>query len=248
MRIKSTVKRLFQDTQYMATLERQNDLLKDYYTDDFSLGQEGNAQRKVVEFAIVNVDEMDKENPKKMPLMKTLMQTMKPSFIGAYKKSFNRLPRIASFVGTSNCRELLTDRTGSRRFLILEPDGIIDVDGIDHRQIYAQLLSEVEQGMPYFFSKEEEREINEHNVVYYKKTPLEKALTELLRKVDSHDNGAVGMSCEEVMEMLEKRRGKGVGELTANVFVFFIRRCGGKPRCCRGARESSSGSHLRTSR
>ena len=90
--------------------------LRDYYTDDFSLSAKGNAQRKLVEFAIVNIDEFDKENPKKMPELKTLMQTMKPSFIGAYKKNFNRLPRIASFVGTSNSRQLLYDHTGSRRF------------------------------------------------------------------------------------------------------------------------------------
>ena len=36
--------------------------------------------------------------------------------------SFNQLPRIASFVGTTNERRVLTDRTGSRRFLILEPE------------------------------------------------------------------------------------------------------------------------------
>ena len=51
--------------------------LRDYYTDDFSLNQKGNAQRKIVEFAIINDDELDKEN-------------------------FNRLPRSASFTGTSN--------------------------------------------------------------------------------------------------------------------------------------------------
>lgn len=57
--------------------------LTDYYTDDFSLNLKGNAQRKMVEFAVINMDEFDKENPKKMPMLKTLMQTMKPSFIGS---------------------------------------------------------------------------------------------------------------------------------------------------------------------
>ena len=71
-----------------------------------------------------------------MPMMKTLMQTMKPSFIGAYKKNFNRLPRAASFTGTSNSRELLTDRTGSRRFLNLEPDSITESEG--HRKHHHQ--------------------------------------------------------------------------------------------------------------
>lgn len=203
--------------------------LKDYYTDDFSLGQKGNAQRKIVEFAIVNVDEMDKENPKKMPMMKTLMQTMKPSFIGAYKKSFNRLPRIASFVGTSNSRELLTDRSGSRRFLILEPDGMIDVDGIEHDQIYAQLLHEVDCGEAYFFSKEQEREMNERNVGYYKKTPLEAELTDLFRRDEGAAERGMGMSCGDVMLMLEKRRVKGIGNISQNALARTLGRLFGKP-------------------
>lgn len=203
--------------------------LKDYYTDDFSLGQKGNAQRKIVEFAIVNVDEMDKENPKKMPLMKTLMQTMKPSFIGAYKKSFNRLPRIASFVGTSNSRELLTDRSGSRRFLILEPDGMIDVEDIDHDQIYAQLLHEAESGKAYFFSKEEERMMNEHNVGYYKKTPLETELSNFFRRDESVGKTERGMSCEDVMKVLRMRKVKGADRITANALGRTLSRLFGRP-------------------
>lgn len=203
--------------------------LKDYYTDDFSLGQKGNAQRKIVEFAIVNVDEMDKENPKKMPMMKTLMQTMKPSFIGAYKKSFNRLPRIASFVGTSNSRELLTDRSGSRRFLILEPDGMIDVGGIEHDQIYAQLLHEVDSGEAYFFSKEQEREMNEHNVGHYKKTPLEADLANFFRRDSGAAERGTGLSCEDVMLMLKKRKVKGADRITLNALARTLGRLFGKP-------------------
>ena len=131
--------------------------LRDYYTDDFSLSAKGNAQRKLVEFAIVNIDEFDKENPKKMPELKTLMQTMKPSFIGAYKKNFNRLPRIASFVGTSNSRQLLYDHTGSRRFLIMEPKEMIRTGGIDYEQLYAQIIHEVETGLPTYLALHGER-------------------------------------------------------------------------------------------
>lgn len=148
--------------------------LRDYYTDDFSLSTKGNAQRKMVEFALINMDEFDKEPRKKMPELKSLMQTLKPSFIGAYKKNFNRLPRIASFVGTSNSRELLTDRTGSRRFLVVEPEGLINVQGICHDQLYAQLIHEVESGEPFFFSKDEEREMEAHNRHYHVLTPVEK--------------------------------------------------------------------------
>lgn len=176
--------------------------LKDYYTDDFSLSSKGNAQRKLVEYALVNVDEFDKEPRQKMPLLKTLMQTMKPSFIGAYKKNFNQLPRIASFAGTSNCRHVLTDRTGSRRFLILEPDGVIPVDGIDHDQLYAQLVSEVEQGLPYYFSKAEEAELQAVNRQYYVLSELEELLSRFLRPAADGDDDAKELSGNELLRLM----------------------------------------------
>lgn len=201
--------------------------LQDYYTDDFSLNQKGNAQRKIVEFAIINDDELDKENPKKMPMLKTLMQTMKPSFIGAYKKNFNRLPRSASFTGTSNKRELLTDRTGSRRFLILEPDGIIDVEGIEHAQIYAQLLDEIAQGEPYFFSKAEEQEIQQHNQAYYVKNDLEKSITRYYAPSTTEEGGK--LDAQTILDKLRSKHVKGIEQITLSAFCRTLSRLFGLP-------------------
>ena len=175
--------------------------LRDYYTDDFSLSAKGNAQRKLVEFAIVNIDEFDKENPKKMPELKTLMQTMKPSFIGSYKKNFNRLPRIASFVGTSNSRQLLHDRTGSRRFLILEPKEMIRTGGIDYVQLYAQMIHEVETGLPTYFTKAQEREMQRRNQRYTVKDEVETLFSTFFRPARDNKEGVL-ITAEEILQKL----------------------------------------------
>lgn len=175
--------------------------LRDYYTDDFSLSAKGNAQRKLVEFAIVNIDEFDKENPKKMPELKTLMQTMKPSFIGSYKKNFNRLPRIASFVGTSNSRQLLYDHTGSRRFLILEPKEMIRTGGIDYVQLYAQMIHEVEAGLPTYFTKAQEREMQRRNQRYTVKDDVETLFSTFFRVPRNNKEGEL-ITAEEVLNKL----------------------------------------------
>lgn len=175
--------------------------LRDYYTDDFSLSAKGNAQRKLVEFAIVNIDEFDKENPKKMPELKTLMQTMKPSFIGSYKKNFNRLPRIASFVGTSNSRQLLHDHTGSRRFLILEPKGMIRTGDIDYEQLYAQMIHEVESGLPTYFTKAQEREMQRRNQRYMVKDELETLFSTFFRAARDSKEGQL-ITADELLTKL----------------------------------------------
>ncbi len=172
-----------------------------YYTDDFSLTSKGNATRKLTEFALVNIDEFDKLPSQKMPELKTLMQTMSPSFVRAYKGSFNRLPRIASFAGTSNQRALLTDRSGSRRFLILEPKDVIPVGNLDHRQLYAQLLEEVERGDRCYFTKQEEQQMECMNQMYQKLTPLEELISKFYRAPRQDEEGCY-LSARQLMTQL----------------------------------------------
>ena len=200
--------------------------IADYYTDDFKINAKGNAYRKMVEFAIVSLDEFEKIGRKQMPELKSMMQTLKPSFIGAYKKNFNQLPRIASFVGTTNERHVLTDRTGSRRFLILEPDGIINVESIDHDQLYAQVLHEIEnEKLPHWFSKDDEAEMEKHNKDYYVLTDVERLFLRYFSIPEREGEGAF-MSGPEIMQELEKHSQKTMAGVTANAFGRSMTRLG----------------------
>lgn len=200
--------------------------IADYYTDDFKINAKGNAYRKMVEFAIVSLDEFEKIGRKQMPELKSMMQTLKPSFIGAYKKNFNQLPRIASFVGTTNERHVLTDRTGSRRFLVLEPDGIINVEGINHDQLYAQVLHEIEdEKLPHWFSKDDEAEMEKHNKDYYVLTDVERLFLRYFSIPEREGEGAF-MSGPEIMQELEKHSQKTMAGVTANAFGRSMTRLG----------------------
>jgi len=202
--------------------------IADYYTDDFKINAKGNAYRKMVEFALVSLDEFEKIGRKQMPELKSMMQTLKPSFIGAYKKNFNQLPRIASFVGTTNERHVLTDRTGSRRFLILEPDGIIDVEGINHDQLYAQVLHEVENlHLPHWFSKEDEAEMERHNKDYYVLDDVERLFLQYFT-IPKQDGEGVFMSGAEIIRELGKHSRKTMEGVTTNSFGRSMTRLGVK--------------------
>ncbi len=214
---------LGKSTLFTSMLPRE---IADYYTDDFKINAKGNAYRKMVEFAIVSLDEFEKIGRKQMPELKSMMQTLKPSFIGAYQKNFNQLPRIASFVGTTNERHVLTDRTGSRRFLILEPDGIINVEGINHDQLYAQVLHEIEnEKLPNWFSKEDEAEMEKHNKDYYVLTDVERLFLRYFSIPEKEDEGAF-MSGPEIMRELEKHSQKTMAGVTANAFGRSMTRLG----------------------
>ncbi len=216
---------LGKSTLFTSMLPRE---IADYYTDDFKINAKGNAYRKMVEFAIVSLDEFEKIGYRQMPELKSMMQTLKPSFIGAYKKNFNQLPRIASFVGTTNERHVLTDRTGSRRFLILEPEGMINVEGIDHDQLYAQVLHEIEnEKLPHWFSKEDEAEMEKHNKDYYVLTDVERLFLRYFSIPEKEGEG-VFMSGPEIMRELEKHSQKTMAGVTANAFGRSMTRLGVK--------------------
>ena len=72
--------------------------------------------------------------------------------------------RLASFAATANPMELLTNPTGSRRYVCVQVTGIIDVSApIEYEQLYAQALHAIRSGERYWLNSEEERALTQSN-------------------------------------------------------------------------------------
>ena len=149
--------------------------LRGYYTDKFAITSTSGCEQKISTFGLINMDEFDQYNERMMTILKNLMQMKKVNYRKCFKAYYSDLPRIASFIGTSNEKSLLTDETGSRRFLCIEVEKPIDCSPIDYPQLYAQLKFELESGKRYWLSKEEEEEIQLHNRAFYRHSPEEEA-------------------------------------------------------------------------
>lgn len=157
------------------------EVLMRYYTDNLKLTSQGQAERLLAEMGLLNMDEFDKYSESKMPLLKNLMQMSTLNIRKAYQQNFRQLPRIASFIGTSNRFDLLTDPTGSRRFLCVEVRYNIDCTDIEHDQIFAQLKAELAAGQRNWFTKKEEEELQRHNNAFYRISLAEEALNSMFR-------------------------------------------------------------------
>ena len=165
------------------------DALKAYYTESYDLGSPASAEAKLAACGLINLDEFDKLSASKMPLLKNLMQASALNIRKAYKRSASALPRIASFIGTSNREDLLVDRTGSRRFLCVSLEHAIDcTTPVEHEQLYAQLKAELLSGERSWFNKEEEQAIQQHNALFYKHIPEEEVFRLCFRFVTKEDN------------------------------------------------------------
>ena len=145
--------------------------LQKFYIDKFDLTSVSGCEQKLSLFGLINMDEFDRYSTRSMANLKNLMQLKKPTFRKSHRSYYSQLPRIASFIGTSNQKELLTDTTGSRCFLCMEVKGKIDCTPPDYAQLYAQLKTELLAGERYWFTSEEEKKIQEHNRYFYRQSP-----------------------------------------------------------------------------
>ena len=161
--------------------------LQAYYTDNVDLARPDKVERQLTEMGLLNLDEFDRIPEKKHPLLKNLMQLSALNLRKAYRRHSQALPRIASFIGTSNSRELLSDPSGSRRFICVLVEHPIDSTGIDHAQIYAQLKAELENGERYWFSYGEENALRLHNAAFYRICPAGEVLRRYYRAAQPNE-------------------------------------------------------------
>ena len=205
--------------------------LRTYYTDKFTINATSGCEQKLSTFGLINMDEFNMYTERMMTNLKTLMQMKKVNYRKCFKAYYSDLPRIASFIGTSNEKSLLTDETGSRRFLCMEVEKPIDCSPIDYPQLYAQLKWELEAGKRYWLSKEEELEIQEHNQDFYKQSTEEEVFFKVFR-LPKEGEPFVRMTASSIFDLLLKRYPALMR--SANVRQF------GKVLCHIGAKKSRS--------
>ena len=178
--------------------------LRAYYTDKFTINATSGCEQKLSTFGLINMDEFNMYTERMMTILKNLMQMKKVNYRKCFKAYFSDLPRIASFIGTSNEKSILTDETGSRRFLCMEVEKPIDCSPIDYPQLYAQLKWELEAGKRYWLSKEEELEIQEHNKAFYKHSPEEEAFYKVFA-LPKEGEPYVELTATDIFNKLQKR-------------------------------------------
>lgn len=178
--------------------------LQRFYIDKFDITSVSGCEQKLSLFGLINMDEFDRYGIRTMATLKNLMQLKKLTFRKSHRSYYSQLPRIASFIGTSNQKELLTDTTGSRRFLCVEVKEKIDCTRPDYAQFYAQLKAELLAGERYWFTSEEEKEIQANNRPFYKALPEQEVFFKCFRLPEEGEKG-IQLSATEIFCRIQKR-------------------------------------------
>ena len=201
--------------------------LRDYFTESFDLTNTSSAENKLASYGLINLDEFDRLPASRMPQLKNLMQMEDLRVRRAYRRSAEALPRIASFIGTSNRRDLLTDLSGSRRFICVEVEHAIDcTTSIDHAQLYAQLLHELNNGERCWFSKAEEAEIQAANRPFYRITPAEELISSCFAFAEAGEQGARLMSAADIYAILKRKNPAALKDCSCTSFSRLLAQLG----------------------
>ena len=200
--------------------------LQRYYTDLFALNR--NSEQCLARMGLINLDEFDRVSPLQWPKLKNLIQLERLAVKRLYKQEMMSLPRIASFIATSNEVELLSDPTGSRRFLCIRLEHDIDCSPIDHEQLFAQLKAEVLAEEPLFLTKTEEQELEEHNRIFWRRSPMIELLWQCFRLPQGEEEG-ISMTATQIFMTLKKRFPAAMQQQSAAVLGRLLRGEGLRP-------------------
>ena len=157
--------------------------LQDYYNDRINFKNENDLNLGLSSFGLINLDEFDRVTQRQQIVLKYLVSTADLKYRPPYGKAYTSNRRYASFIGTTNEQTPLTDPSGSRRFLCVLIDGDIDFETpVQHDQLFAQLMHEIQNGERYWLTKEEERNLMEHNLQYQRLNGLGEMLMAVVQK------------------------------------------------------------------
>ncbi len=196
--------------------------LRQYYTDSYDITAQSSCENKLTTFGLICLDEFDRLSDKKLASLKNLMQMNSLNIKRAYRSYHEPLPRIASFIGTTNHVDLLSDPTGSRRFICVEITRMIDCSPIEYEQLYAQLKHELLSGERYWFSKEEENAIQKSNERYYRSDAVTDIFRACFRETDHKEPNSRYMKSHEVYEHLCRMHKKAMRKITYEKFAKLL--------------------------
>jgi predicted P-loop ATPase len=119
----------------------------------------------LAQYGLVCCEELDTMRPAELNQLKAAVTMLSVDERAAYARYHEHRPHIASFCGTGNSLQFLSDPTGNRRWLPFEVESIEPPhdNPLDYRNIYSQAYSLYRKGFRYWFTQQEIERLARHN-------------------------------------------------------------------------------------
>ena len=204
--------------------------LQAYYTDSIDFSRKRDAELYLNRFLLINMDEFDQISPTQQAFLKHILQKPVVNTRRPNASAVEELRRYASFIATSNHRDLLTDTSGSRRFIGIYMTGGIDVSRpIDYEQLYAQALELLYHNERYWFDSEEEAIMTESNREFEQSPAIEQLFMVYYRGAEEEEEGEWLLAID-ILRRIQKASKMTFSARQASYFGRISQRLGVKSR------------------
>lgn len=190
------------------------------YTDSIDFKSKQEAERSLGRFFLINLDEFDQISINQQGFLKHLLQKPVANLRKPYGATIQEMRRYASFIGTSNQKDLLTDPSGSRRFICVEVTAPIETNvTINYKQLYAQAMSDICNGERYWLDDKDEAILKQTNQEFEQISPLEQLFRCYFSSAKNENDG----EWLTPMEILSYLQTKTKDNLAINKIAYFGR-------------------------
>ena len=159
--------------------------LKDYFYTKTNANRMGRDDLlTLAQYALVCCEELDTMKPAELNQLKAAVTMPSIDERAAYAHFHEHRQHIASFCGTGNNVQFLSDETGNRRWLPFEIERITSPREMpfDYQGIYSQAYALYQEGFQYWFSREEIQQLSQHNATFETPRTAHELISRYLRK------------------------------------------------------------------
>ena len=169
----------------------------------------------LAQYGLVCCEELDTMRPSELNQLKAALTMPSIDERAAYAHFHEHRQHIASFCGTGNNVQFLSDETGNRRWLPFEIEQIRSPRDhpFNYAGIYAQAYALYQEGFRYWFSQEDIRQLSAHNRAFETPKSAHEQISKYLRKPRAGEPGQF-VSATDILQMVGSNP---VLRLTANL-------------------------------
>ena len=192
------------------------------YSDNLILSEKRQVYQAMAQFMVINLDEFNQISPQvQQGFLKNLIQLPTLKYKPPYGSHVMEFPRLASFIATSNMKDILTDPSGNRRFIGVELTGPIDVSvRPNYQQLFAQALTALRNGEKSYFDAEQVKLIMKNNYQFEVVEPIDQYFQLYFDLVEDEEEGEY-LTAAEIFDYLKKQIGSS---LKVNSLMGFGRK------------------------
>ena len=156
----------------------------------------------LAECMLINLDELDSLTRKKEAELKEIITKSSIKYRRPYGYFAQNYIRRASFMASVNHESILSDSSGSRRFLVHKVFGIDYRNTVDMDKVYAQAYALYKSGFSFWFDGKDIAQINAQNATFELQTPEEELLLSRYQPAEIGDPTSESVSATELLRQL----------------------------------------------